>query len=69
LPVAIQDGVSAAGIMRKQLVRCFALLGIQSLSFFEVRCRLYIPSVMMGITAKGRLKTLFGVFQTTFFLT
>ena len=29
----------------------------------------YIPSVMMGITTKGRLKPLFGVFQTTFFLT
>jgi len=67
LPVAIQDGVSAAGIMRKQLVWCFARLGIQSLSFFEVRCRLYIPSIMMGITAKGRLKALFGVFQTAFY--
>ena len=52
--------------MRKQLVWCFARLGIQSLSFFEVRCRLYIPSVMMGIMAKGRLKALFGVFQTAF---
>ena len=52
--------------MRKQLVWCFARLGIQSLSVFEVRCLLYISSVMMGITAKGRLKALFGVFQMAF---
>ena len=37
-------------------------------SWFKVN-PLYIPFVMMGITTKGRLKTLFRMFQTTFFLT